>query len=407
MTTGINVLLVDDRPENLLALSAILEGPDLNLVEALSGEEALGLLLGHDFALVLLDVQMPGMDGFETARLMRGSERTRHIPIIFVTAISKEQKYVFEGYESGAVDYLFKPLEPDIVRSKVRVFVDLYRQRYMLLERTRELQQANEALDNAYQKIKEDLEAAGKVQHQLLPAVLPDHPGVRFAWKCVPCDELAGDILNILQFDDEWIGLYLLDVSGHGVQAALLSSALSCLLTAMPLAGSILCEREPGTGHISVIPPLEVARRLNDRFPLNIETDQYFTIQYGIFNLRERAYRYVSAGHPGPVLLRADGQAEVLTTPALPIGWLQDDPRLREHTLSLAPGDRVVLYSDGVVETRDGGDVQSGESHLVQTLKETQSLDLDASLETVVEQVKGVTDGRHRDDISLLGFEVG
>lgn len=120
-----NILLVDDRIENLVALEAILDAPDRNLVRANSGNEALAAVLKRDFALVLLDVQMPDMDGFEVAELMRKNKKVRSIPIIFVTAISKEQKYVFKGYESGAVDYLFKPLDPHILTSKVNFFLEL------------------------------------------------------------------------------------------------------------------------------------------------------------------------------------------------------------------------------------------------------------------------------------------
>ena len=136
----INILIVDDRPQNLLAMEAILEDFDVNIVKASSGNEALGKLLIHTIALVLLDVQMPEMDGFEAARLMRGSERTKSIPIIFVTAISKEEKHIFEGYDSGAVDYLFKPVEPEILRSKVKVFIELYKQKNTLEELTRKLE---------------------------------------------------------------------------------------------------------------------------------------------------------------------------------------------------------------------------------------------------------------------------
>ena len=123
----VNILLVDDRPENLLALEAILEPLGQRLVRASSGEEALKRLLTMEFAVILLDVQMPGMNGFDTARLIKARERSRHIPIIFLTAISKDEAYVFEGYSVGAVDYMFKPFQPDILRSKVAVFVDLYR----------------------------------------------------------------------------------------------------------------------------------------------------------------------------------------------------------------------------------------------------------------------------------------
>lgn len=153
-----DVLIVDDRPENLLVLEGLLEDMECNIIKANSGNEALGLMLDRDFALVLLDVQMPEMDGFETAELMRGSERTRYIPIIFVTAISKDQKCLFKGYEAGAVDYLFKPIEPIILKSKVRVFLELYNQKKLLEEQTRilglkikeltELKEANSRLEN-------------------------------------------------------------------------------------------------------------------------------------------------------------------------------------------------------------------------------------------------------------------
>ena len=122
----VDILIVDDRGENLLALEAILEPLHQHLVRASSGEEALRRLLERDFALILLDVQMPGMNGFETARIIKSRERTKYIPIIFLTAISKEEAYVFEGYSVGAVDYLFKPFQPEILRSKVAAFVDLY-----------------------------------------------------------------------------------------------------------------------------------------------------------------------------------------------------------------------------------------------------------------------------------------
>jgi PAS domain S-box-containing protein len=120
------ILMVDDRPENLMALEAILEPLGHELVPAHSGEEALREVLRQDFACILLDVQMPGMNGFETAELIKGRERSRFTPILFLTAISKEDEFVFQGYSVGAVDYMFKPFNPDILRSKVSVFIDLY-----------------------------------------------------------------------------------------------------------------------------------------------------------------------------------------------------------------------------------------------------------------------------------------
>ncbi|MEA2441017.1 MAG: hypothetical protein QOH76_2441 [Thermoleophilaceae bacterium] len=129
-----SVLLVDDQPENLLALEAVLKPLGLNTVRATSGEQALRRLLEDDFAAILLDVQMPNMDGFETAEYIKQRERTQHIPIIFLTAIDKERQQVFRGYSVGAVDYLFKPFDPDVLRSKVQIFVDLYEKNAALKE---------------------------------------------------------------------------------------------------------------------------------------------------------------------------------------------------------------------------------------------------------------------------------
>jgi signal transduction histidine kinase len=138
----VSILLVDDRPENLLALEAVLEPLGQQLVRANSGEEALRALLARDFALILLDVQMPGMNGFETAHLIKARERSRAIPIIFLTAINKEEAYAVRGYEAGAVDYLSKPFNPDVLRSKVGVFVELHHRREQLRRQEQALRAA-------------------------------------------------------------------------------------------------------------------------------------------------------------------------------------------------------------------------------------------------------------------------
>jgi signal transduction histidine kinase len=134
----VKCLLVDDLEENLLALSALLRRQGVEILTARSGSEALELLLVHDVALALLDVQMPEMDGFELAELMRGSERTRQVPIIFVTAGTRDQHRVFKGYESGAVDFLFKPIEPHILQNKADVFFQLHRNKQRLAQELRE-----------------------------------------------------------------------------------------------------------------------------------------------------------------------------------------------------------------------------------------------------------------------------
>ena len=159
--TSVPLLIVDDLEENLLSLEALLRSPDHTVLRARSGEEALELLLKHDVALALLDVQMPGMDGFELAEFMRGNERSRRVPIIFVTAGSGDVQRRFRGYEAGAVDFIQKPIEADILRSKVGVFVDLHKQRLALASAADQLEgqvrERTAELHAAMQRLKEEV----------------------------------------------------------------------------------------------------------------------------------------------------------------------------------------------------------------------------------------------------------
>ncbi|MDN5350166.1 MAG: hypothetical protein PWQ54_1562 [Bacteroidales bacterium] len=144
-----NILIVDDRPENLLTLEGILENENLNIIKASSGNEALAILLEQNISLVLMDVQMPGMDGFEVAEIMRSNDRTKYIPIIFITAISKQRQHIFKGYESGAVDYLYKPLDLEILQSKIKAFIDFFQHKNALEETTRKLSKTVAELNEA------------------------------------------------------------------------------------------------------------------------------------------------------------------------------------------------------------------------------------------------------------------
>ncbi|MCE3203252.1 response regulator [Paenibacillus sonchi] len=167
----IHILLVDDRPENLLALEAVLESQHYTLVKANSGEEALRCLLKHEFAVIVLDVQMPGMDGIETAKLIKAREKTKDIPIIFISANSKEAEHLFAGYSAGAIDYMVKPFIPQILKSKIEGFVDMYlttkkhqMQTMLLQQKTQELERINGELTRA----KEEAEIAAKAKTEFL-----------------------------------------------------------------------------------------------------------------------------------------------------------------------------------------------------------------------------------------------
>ncbi|RMO16841.1 Sensor histidine kinase/response regulator [Pseudomonas cichorii] len=168
------LLIVDDLPENLLALEALIKRDDRRVYKALSADEALSLLLQHEFALAILDVQMPGMNGFELAEMMRSTEKTKHIPIVFVSAAGRELNYAFKGYESGAVDFLHKPLDIHAVKSKVNVFVELYRQRKavkMQVEALEQSRQEQEALLKRLQATQGELEHAIRMRDDFMSIV--------------------------------------------------------------------------------------------------------------------------------------------------------------------------------------------------------------------------------------------
>ncbi|NBF03038.1 response regulator [Pseudomonas sp. Fl5BN2] len=168
------LLIVDDLPENLLALEALIKREDRTVYKALSADEALSLLLQHEFAMAILDVQMPGMNGFELAELMRGTEKTKNIPIVFVSAAGRELNYAFKGYESGAVDFLHKPLDIHAVKSKVNVFVDLYRQSKAMKQQVEALEQSRREQETLLQKLQatqNELEQAVRMRDDFMSIV--------------------------------------------------------------------------------------------------------------------------------------------------------------------------------------------------------------------------------------------
>ena len=199
-----NILLVDDRPDGILAMEAVLRNPDYRLVTASTGEEALRLFLREDFAVVLLDVQMPGMDGFETARRMRKTQGSRKTPIIFVTAINVEDRYVYTGYETGAVDYICKPFDPVILRSKVAVFVDMYR---MSVEMQRQAELLRDIDRRDRERLLAELELESLRRYQNLADAVP-----HIIWKAKPDGTL--DYFNKVWLD--YTGLTLDQSNGCG-----------------------------------------------------------------------------------------------------------------------------------------------------------------------------------------------
>lgn len=269
----------------------------------------------------------------------------------------------------------------------------------------RELGEARDAAETAYRKVKEDLDAAAKIQQSLLPVNMPSPPGLTFAFACQPCEELGGDTLNVFMLDDDHVGIYLLDVSGHGVQAALLASTLSHVLTPMRSDDSVLWERHAEGGY-TVAPPRLVAQRLNVRFPINLETAQYFTLHYGVLNVNDHSYRFISGGHPGPRLVSAAGECATLDAAGPGIGLLED-ARFDEGRVQLELGDRVLFVSDGVLEAANAdGDLYQDEQ-LGRCITGLVGTSLNESLQRMIDDVVVWSAGEQEDDVSVVALEVG
>ncbi|AZS21228.1 MULTISPECIES: hybrid sensor histidine kinase/response regulator [unclassified Caulobacter] len=297
----IHFLLVDDLEENLLALEALLEREGLVCLKARGGEEALELLLTHEVALALLDVQMPGMDGFELAEFMRGSERARHIPIIFVTAGAADSQRRFRGYEAGAVDFIQKPIEPDVLRSKANVFFDLHHQRLQIEAQRDELEAAAQALRRA-DRHKDSFLAV--LAHELRNPVAALSGGLHLLGKDIAPDR-AKDIRGRME--------RMLDHLTHLVDDLLDVSRVSqgkiSLKKARVELGEVLRSAIEASQHTIEAAKHRFEVELSDE-PIWLEADHTRLAQI-VANLLNNAAKYTPPG--GVVTLRARTEGDMAT----------------------------------------------------------------------------------------------
>ena len=255
------------------------------------------------------------------------------------------------------------------------------------------------------EKMKLDLQAAWAIQKALLPVSSPLVKGFRAAWSYKPCDELGGDILNIFKLDEKHIGLYVLDVTGHGLAASLLSVAVSHFLS--PFSESSFVRHSHHGGKSSFAQPAEVAGSLNQQFSSNPDITQLFTLLYGIFDVESREFRYACAGHPPPLVLSAGGGARYVAGAGLPIG-VTTDTSYSEFSLKLKPKDRLYLYSDGVTEAKNADSDLFGDERFLEAVSSGGKHSLSQSLEKVVDKVeRWCRPNLLDDDLTLLACELG
>jgi sigma-B regulation protein RsbU (phosphoserine phosphatase) len=268
------------------------------------------------------------------------------------------------------------------------------------------LRRAKAELEAINDSIRHDLDTAARIQRALLPMSLPQPPGYRFAWQFLPSAQLAGDTLNVLWLSPDQVAIYIADVSGHGVSAALLSVTLSRWLSTTPGQLSLLtADSESPTGY-RVSKPVEVVEKLNRQFPFDPATGQYFTLIYGILTLSTRELRYVSAGHPPVIHLPLANEARAISVAGFPVG-LVPSPEYEEQIVDLRPGDRLILVTDGVMEAEGTAGEHFGLSRVVEAAAVHRSEPLERQLDRIVERSRVWRSGdTFDDDVSLVGLEV-
>jgi sigma-B regulation protein RsbU (phosphoserine phosphatase) len=391
-----SILVVDDTPANLQVLTGMLKDHRYKVRPVPSGKLALQAAQREPPDLILLDINMPDMNGYEVCERLKADEWLRGIPVIFISALAEPLDKV-RAFALGGVDYITKPFQMEELHARVATHLKLRRLQV-------ELEETNARLERANQRMSQDLQAAARIQKAFLPSASPKLPNMDLAWSYRPCEELGGDGLNIISLGRGRVGLYVLDVSGHGVTAALLSVTLSRLMSPPSEPGSILVRNRVGTDQFDITPPGEVADELNRLFRFDKGKEQFATLVYGVLDIATGDFRYVSAGHPGPVHLPAGAAPVVLESAGSPIGLA--DEAYGERRVRLAARDRLYLYSDGLPDARNAGKEAFSESCLLQTITRTREEALGKGITALLGEVaRWHGEEGPQDDISILGVE--
>ncbi|KKK70358.1 hypothetical protein LCGC14_2924780, partial [marine sediment metagenome] len=310
MKEKISVLIAEDSRVQAQYMRDVLEQYNYHVCVTHDGEEAWDEFEKKIFPIVISDWEMPRMDGLELIRRIRSCRRSGYVYTLLVTAKGQKEDLI-KGMEAGADDFLTKPFDSDELKVRLRAG-----ERILSLEQI--LADQNRALKKANKRMSSDLEAAAKIQTALLPTVQKDIQGLNYTWFFKPCEELAGDLFNVFMLDRDKVGFYVLDVSGHGVPAALLSVTLNQLLSPNPDQSNLLVQRKGDYFSAFVESPGNVAEKLNKQFPIDSTAGRYFTLLYGILDLKSHDLRYVSAGHPGIIYLPVNAEPEMWRIPGLP-----------------------------------------------------------------------------------------
>ncbi len=401
-----HILVVDDDPVSLMIMASRLEQFGHEVAIASDGFEALQILeQSAVVSFVISDWMMPGMDGLELCRKIRTTPFRRYIYFILLT-IREDKASLVEGMDAGADDFLVKPVDQEELRVRIRAGERILRLERQLDEHNQHLEQLNRHLQQAYDTIRNDLEAAARLQRALLPAPATLQ-GFRFEWLFLPSRFIAGDMFGYFRLTDQHVSFYQLDVAGHGIPSALLSFTLSKMLFQGEEQG-LLRSRLPGEEkHCQIIlQPAQVVSELNRRFEADADSMVYFTMVYGLIDTRLGQVMFTQAGHPAPIWVRRDLQQIVRpSSGGFPVAMLPDMTYETVH-LTLAVGDRLILYSDGITECENAAGQVFSEQRLLNLVESYAHQPLHGLTEAVGQALrhwKG--DEQFQDDISLLAIE--
>jgi sigma-B regulation protein RsbU (phosphoserine phosphatase) len=339
------ILVVDDILANQKLLRETLEPEGYEVLLASEGVTAIEVAQGALPDIILLDVQMPGIDGFETCRRLKQDKDTRNIPVLFITA-NDDAESLTTGFRAGAVDFVTKPFRRDEVLVRIETHLKIHRLSRSLAEKNGALQvslgqteEAFAALQKSQQRLAAELAEAAAYVRSLLPAPLTGP--IETEWCFNPGEQLGGDAFGYHWIDENHFAIYLLDVCGHGVGAALLSVSVLNTLRAQNLSG------------VDFRQPASVLAALNRTFQMDNQNQLYFTIWFGVYRRQSRELVYASGGHPPALLFGANGSTApalaALRTPSPAIGCLED-PRFLETVHPVAPSARLLVLSDGIFE---------------------------------------------------------
>ena len=389
-TENTTVLIVDDSEAIRKLITVYLRAGGYQVLEAPNGQIGLEVVAEKKPDLIILDIAMPIMDGFSVCALLQQDEELKSIPILMLSALTDTESKM-RAFELGAVDYIIKPVSKGELLARIQTHLTINRL-------TSSLQKANKELLIHQKQLMEGLHAAANLQKNLLPRRIPDCKTLIFSSYFKPCQEIGGDIYNIQRLDNEHIALHIIDVSGHGFSAAMMTALAS---QALSYSGTIVTSLA-ADGKRTVTPPATVIQELNKEFPLH-RFNLYMTLIYILINTKTNTFRYCCAGHPPAIQIQQDGTMYTLKTGGPPAGMGGD---WEEGHGELSVGDRIFFYTDGLTEyCNEDGDFYTSE-RLLTSMENTTELPLQAAVQNIIGEIKQFgkqTDAD--DDMTFLAME--